>query len=699
MTSQLISLVFISIHLTTALPNSNWRSLDGSSNNAMNPSWGSAGIPLQRMGNAVYDDGISSPRKSVVGNADLTSPRVISNNLFGIPPPNAQQPKNKRGLTDFVTYWGQFIAHDLGLSGGPKGNANPLEPIPIHVPSGDPSFDRNGTGTVDIPLFRSVYANSTGPRQQINLVSAYLDGSQVYGSDDVMTNLLRNYTGGLLKTMMGPNNLPISVLNSGDLSNENNAHVVNNTDLFLFGDVRGNENAALSSLHILFVREHNRRATQLASVYPTWGDEQLFQEARRWVIALIEQITFNEYLPVTIGDSAPEYTGYNSSIDVSIVTEFSTGAFRYGHSEVNEWIRRLDSEGKTLSMGNLHLRDAYYDSPNNIGVHGIEPILRGLSTQIQNSVDTYFIDDLRNYLFGHPGSGGMDLAAINTQRGRDHGLPGFNKFREAYGLAPKNWSEITSDEAVRAALMNLYASVDDCDVYVCGLAEEHLDDTANVGETFFTSIIEQYVRTRAGDRFWFQNEQWSAEDMTEIEVTTLSDVIVRNTPIQRSELQCFLMADADGCGKSIPPPTVPHDFLITLSKKSPAHPLFGRGHPYGYIVDGVEGGKIHLHRGRNYTFYVQASCQHSFFIATGGTPDDSEPYESVSHIFNCINDYPVLILPVDDTTPDFLWYHCDFHPWMGGPIVISDPPEEKASGVSPLAVSFAILFSMVILIQ
>jgi peroxidase len=66
------------------------------------------------------------------------------------------------------------------------------------------------------------------------------------------------------------------------------------SSLFLFGDVRGNENPGLTAIQILFLREHNRKAKQLAATYPTWTDEELYQESRRFVIGIMHHITEEE---------------------------------------------------------------------------------------------------------------------------------------------------------------------------------------------------------------------------------------------------------------------------------------------------------------------------------------------------------------------------------------------------------------------
>jgi len=351
-----------------------WRTIDGYGNNVANPTWGTPGSQLRRMGPAVYGDGISTDRYSVVGvSSALPSPRVISNKVHP-PAPGGKQPANIRGLSDYTTYWGQFIDHDLDLTGGPKGSAIPLEPVIIQVPAGDAFFDPASFGNVTMTISRSIYDKTTGtgtanPRQQITLITSYLDGSQVYGSDNTTASALRTFSNGLMRTSM-LNGLEMPPLNDLNITNANDAHVVGDAQLYLLGDVRGNENPALTSLHTLFLREHNRRARDLKTKNPGWTDEELYQESRRWVIALLQHITFEEYLPITVGDAAPDYLGYNATLDPTILTEFSSGAFRYGHSEVAEKIWRINATGQEIPEGHLQLRNSYFNSPTTVGLVG-----------------------------------------------------------------------------------------------------------------------------------------------------------------------------------------------------------------------------------------------------------------------------------------------------------------------------------------
>lgn len=94
-----------------------------------------------------------------------------------------------------------------------------------------------------------------------------------------------------------------------------------------------------------FFLQHNFIAEGLAALNPHWGDERIYQEARRIGIAQYAHIVYNEFLPALIGRKKMDEVGifplqkgfssdYDKSVDPSILNEFSTVAYRFGHSMV-----------------------------------------------------------------------------------------------------------------------------------------------------------------------------------------------------------------------------------------------------------------------------------------------------------------------------------------------------------------------------
>jgi peroxidase len=493
------------------------RTIDGTNNNLQNPDWGSAQSQLNRQVDPDYEDGIEQPSEYT-----RPSPREISNIV-------AAQSKlryNHKYATDMVWQWGQFIDHDLDLTT----EAHPPEKYDIDVPDGDPDFDKDSTGTKVIPFNRSVYDRNTGtntatPRQQLNEITSYLDGSMVYGADPNRAVALRTMDGtGRLKTSK-KNLLPY---NTYGLPNAGGP----DPKLFLAGDVRANEQIGLTTMHTLFVREHNRLAANIHKRHPDLPGDKIYQRARKKVGAYIQVITYNEFLPVLLGKHAlSPYLGYDATVDATVSNIFSTAAYRFGHSMLSPELYRLKKNGKPIPQGHVALRDAFFNPGLLQYQGGIDPILRGLSKKLAQDVDTFVIDDVRNFLFGIPGKGALDLVSLNIQRGRDHGLPTYNEARIEMGLSPATkFSDITSNKKIRKRLAKAYGhQIENIDVWVGGLGEDHVPG-ALVGPLFFKILKNQFEKFRDGDRFFYKNV-YSRDQIQKLERTTLADIMRRNTKI------------------------------------------------------------------------------------------------------------------------------------------------------------------------
>ena len=503
------------------------RTISGQSNNLLHPEMGAVNGEISRISTNGYADGISEP-----AGPNRPNPRTVSNYMFA----QSELINDVRGLSDYAWVFGQFIDHDIVLVGDEE-----MEFLPIPVPAFDAHFDPAGAGNVMIPMKRSAFAHDSGtsmdnPRKNKNDITAWIDASNVYGSDTYRASWLRTFRDGKLKTSEG-NFLPYNTRN-GELEAEIDIDApemaMENpfaTKWFIAGDPRANENTLLLSLHTLFVREHNRICEALLASDPTLTDEILYQMARRRVGALIQSVVYYEWLP-NLGMAMPLYSGYNPELDANIMNIFSAAAFRYGHTTINSQIIRMDNDGETIPIGNTTLREAFFQPQTLVEGGGIGPLLKGMATQIQQEFDCKMIDDLRNFLFGQPGAGGLDLAAINIQRGRDRGLPDYNTVRADFGMERiASFSNMTSDAEINQLFADLYGDVNDIDPWVGMLAEDHMPN-ALFGPTAMTIVEHQFENLRDGDRFYFENDPaFSATEIAEIKNTTLADIIRRNVDV------------------------------------------------------------------------------------------------------------------------------------------------------------------------
>ncbi len=517
------------------------RSLDGRGNNVSNTEWGATFTRVGEITTPAYADSISTP-----AGADRPNPRFISNEIF------AQSGKinDQLTLSDYVWVFGQFIDHDIILS---RNDATEL--IFIEVPLGDPDMDPFGTGNVVMPIFRSEYDPASGtdidnPRRHINSITAFIDGSGIYGVNAQRSMWLRTFEGGKLRTSEG-NLLPFNT-HTGEFNAPTDPFapfmaddVGLSTRLFIAGDIRANENSLLTAFHTLFVREHNRLCEVYQEKHPSWDDERLYQKSRRVVTGLLQSIVFDEWLPA-MGVEVDEYSGYDPDVDPAISNLFAAAAFRLGHTLLSSEIVRMDNEGEVIARGNLALKDAFFNPKEILLAGGLDPYFKGMGTQIQQDLDCKVIDDVRNFLFGEPGNGGFDLAAINIMRGRERGLADFNSIRRDLGFEPfDQFTDICANPNLTVDLESVYGSVDAVDPWVGLLAEQHMP-SALFGETIMYIIKDQFTRLRDGDRFYYEVDPGlTASDIIEISDTKFSDIIRRNTGIALMQENVFYAKDHD----------------------------------------------------------------------------------------------------------------------------------------------------------
>eukprot|EP00127_Corallochytrium_limacisporum_P005456 Clim_evm4s206 gene=Clim_evmTU4s206 len=613
---------------------------DGWYINPYHPGYGGAETTTVRLSPPTYSDGtyriVETSDDASVPNT-RPNPRAISSTTMGGP----SGLKSDQQLTVLFTHFGQQLAEEM------LDMQRPLcAPEYLFQPITQETFDLEGNLPVGyvIAAARSRYDFGTGfgpqtPRTQINEISAYFDGTLIYGPFKAWADELRTLEGG---TMLNgelegnaigndvqdgnPDQLGYPPKNFKGLPFANPPPPVSGLEnpdkgfmsvsrYFMMGNPRGNEVPMVTGLGIMLHRLHNRIATtyvaplidsndalaaELAEVRTSRGEESfrrlrddiIYNHARALTIGIYQKVAYREWLPLLVGQTVEEieerypYEGFDPDINPGISLEFQSAAMRFGHSLVTPGVWRrvpaalgasnpellqqalTGNANKSIQLSERYTAEqlqcpgstsffvdpirtcrTYFNVEQFVEEYGADSLVLGMASQRAEREDNIVTEDLRGFVVGPLESARRDLMVLNINRGRDHGLPSYNVVRQSLGLAPRTFEEILPDtvpnrEQLLQNLTDVHGGdINRMDLWTGGL----LEADGSMGETFREIILNQFIRSRDGDRFYYENPNglYTDEDRAFIEEWDIRRIILEVFP---------RISDAD---------LAPNPFLIT----------------------------------------------------------------------------------------------------------------------------------------
>ncbi|KAL0130042.1 hypothetical protein PUN28_001968 [Cardiocondyla obscurior] len=532
-----------------------YRTHTGRCNNPLHPTWGAALEAYVRFLPPEYEDGVTLPRTKLPSAREVSS-KVHAGGL------DLKHPY----LMALTALFSQFLAHDLAhtprmeLPDGARLKCCDVDyenfhpecfPIRAEQPIGCMEYSRSAPHPGN-----SLQGCKLGPRQQINQASSYLDLSPLYGSSEETANALRSGKDGLLNTQR--KNLPMASPKYESCRSASKAF-----PCFFSGDSRVNENPGLTLMHVLFLREHNRVATELKRFNPHWDDERLYQEARRIVIAELQHITYNEFLPVTLGERALDkyglrltqrgyFRGYDIRADATLSNSAASAGLSFVAALTPKTLDLVDSRS-ALKSGERTLLSAFY-APQEfyeagaidrliVGAtagHSRKPLPPGLNEIL---LDRYFHDGKTNDV-------AVDYAAQIIQQGRDHGLPPYVRWRSFCDLPDLTDFQDLKGTVAKDTIERLravYKNVGDIDLVTGALSEAPISDSV-LGPTFLCLLGETFRNIRLGDRYWYENGNtpgsFTMKQLEEIRKSTMAQILCRNGDrLQWMQPRAFILKD------------------------------------------------------------------------------------------------------------------------------------------------------------
>ncbi|KAK6174266.1 hypothetical protein SNE40_017578 [Patella caerulea] len=552
---------------TPSCPNSGrlFRTADGFCNNILRPSWGQSLERFKRYVKADYSDGMGAPRiyscsrscsrflniRRRPKRCELPSARTVSINIHPPKPDTGEH-------SVMLMQWGQFLDHDLTAAAiqQPEEGVSPCcdnrrakkgklhrhsfkknkrcFSIPIVQNPADRFFKSK---CLDFIRSRAISPriNRRKPREQQNLLTSFVDASNVYGSDQESQDRLRRANG----RMKTSNNDLLPKGRDGDCIRKNAPFC------FDAGDERVHVFPGLTALHTAFVRYHNYIVDDLKQHNPGWDGDRLFQETRKIISAILQRITYTEFLPEVLTDATMNKYNlkegnnnyqYNIRVNPSIAGVFATAAFRFGHSLIPDF---LVIDGKQVKSRKL------FNNPQFIFT-SLKSVVENILSDPAQLRDRFLSEEITDHLF-ETAMGSFDLVAFNIQRGRDHGLPSYNTFRKFCNLPEATeFNSEQFDQTAQGALEKTYKSVDDIDVFVGGMVEQN-EKGSVLGPLFNCILGQQFSDLKLGDSFWYETTDsrrgFTEDQLKAIKQVSFSQILCQVFDLNRIQKNPFLHKD------------------------------------------------------------------------------------------------------------------------------------------------------------
>lgn len=436
---------------------------------------------------------------------------------------------NPCSLSSMVWVWGKFITEDIIQT---------------------QRYSHTYPGNTLCPLKTNLEAIShLTDNLPISKTTPFIDASNIYGTTREESNCIRTFQHGKLKvkTILGEDYIPDEL-------------AINCTW------ITTRSQGPVGALYLLWTREHNRIAEYLHNLTPGSKDEDLFWESRRNVVAQIQAITYNEWLPALLGgkDKATLKMNppcYETKSDPTVSVEFALSMMKMGHSMVTP--RILIRPVPRILRYQIHTQ---YPPPTSSTIedpslwkwlyinetltqdlsvlYSMESVFAGISTLPSLGVSPLYTCPLAFLPISQSKwktrihDGIVDpsawLAEIDRSREFQFFVPRFSEIWSKYHSTPTltSWSDISNFTQRRHVIQSFHgSSLSDLPriSLLEGLTSEDPLPGDCIGPTLQTLLIQQFESIRNSDAFFYLWDPNLIKNREVIHSSTLARVIHINS--------------------------------------------------------------------------------------------------------------------------------------------------------------------------